>query len=79
MVAYFHVSQKEIRELSKCKTVTDLTHSSFDEINDILSAHTLHCLAISRGTYGMNGAWFIDESGHEYCVTRRTNALFQLV
>ena len=67
-------TQKAIRETY----AMDITNYSFDQINDLMNAHTLRTVAMSFGVYGMNGALFEDETGELYKITARNSTLFQM-
>ena len=57
---------------------TDITNYSFDQVNELMKAHTLQTIAMSFGVYGMNGALFEDENGELYKITARNSTLFQM-
>lgn len=67
-------TRKVIREMR----ATDITNYSFDQVNDLMNAHTLQTIAMSFGVYGMNGALFQDETGELYKITARNTTLFQM-
>lgn len=74
------MKQREIKSLIKTGIAKDITYSSFDEINKLIKDTALETIAVSSGTYGMNGALFRDvKTGTLYAIGSRTNALFQLV
>lgn len=68
------ITQKAIREMY----AMDITNYSFDQANDLMTAHTLRTVAMSYGVYGMNGALFEDENGELYKITARNTTLFQM-
>ena len=68
------ITRKAIRETC----AIDITNYSFDQVNDLMNAHTLRTVAMSFGVYGMNGALFQDENGELYKITARNSTLFQM-
>ena len=67
-------ARKAIKEIC----ATDITKYSFDQVNELMYAHTLRTVATSYGVYGINGALFKDENGELYKITERNNTLFQM-
>lgn len=67
-------TKKAIRETY----AMDITNYSFDQVNELMKAHTLRTVAMSFGVYGMNGALFEDENGDLYKITARNSTLFQM-
>ena len=67
-------TRKAIRETY----AMDITHYSFNQVNELMTAHTLRTIAMSFGVYGMNGALFEDEKGELYKITSRNTTLFQM-
>ena len=67
-------TRKAIRETC----AIDITNYSFDQANELMTAHTLQTVAMSFGVYGMNGALFQDENGDLYKITARNTTLFQM-
>lgn len=58
---------------------TDITHFSFYETNDLRKRPLIE-IAYSIGTYGINGALFLDRKTGEYFkITARSTALFQMI
>ena len=56
----------------------DITRATFNECKTLYPY--LEKLAYSIGTYGINGALFIDKrTGEYYKITTRSSALFQLI
>ena len=67
-------TQKAIRKTC----AIDITNYNFDQVNELMKAHTLQTVAMAYGVYGMNGALFEDENGDLYKITARNSTLFQM-
>lgn len=70
--------EKTTRKAIRETRATDITNYSFDQANELMTAHTLRTVAMSYGVYGMNGALFEDENGELYKITARNSTLFQM-
>lgn len=70
------VTQKQLKAWVKAGTVTDITTWHTDEIDAL---GRLHLLGLGTGVYGVNAAWLEDEQHHEYVITSRSCALFQVL
>lgn len=58
----------------------DITHYSFDQINELRKNTWFDTIAYARGVYGLNGIVLRDHNtGKMYAITSRTNALFQMI
>ena len=71
----FIMKLKEIKNLVRLGIAQDMTNAYFEDI-----PKRREIIAVSTGTYGMNGCLFRDtESGKLYAVLSRSTLLFQIV
>ena len=70
--------KKTTRKAIRATCAMDITNYSFDQVNELMKAHTLRTVAMSYGVYGMNGALFEDEKGELYKITARNSTWFQM-
>lgn len=70
------MTQKQIKDYVRDGVAIDITNYGFDEMDQFLREHNLDKIAISRGTYGMNGGLLQDrDTGELYAITARNSAL----
>lgn len=70
------VTQKQLKAWVKAGTVIDITTWN---TNEIYALGRLHLLGVGHGVYGVNAAWLEDEQHHEYVITSRSSAIFQVL
>lgn len=74
------MKQKEIRNLIRTGVATDITNYNFEQVKTLNRSDKLETIAVSYGTYGMNGGLFRSQStGKLYAVSSRAAALFVIV
>ena len=66
-------SQKQLKDMARDGIATDITSWSQEQIMEI---KPLTKIAVSKGTYGMNGALLKDDNGNLYVITARNSNLF---
>ena len=66
-------SQKQLKDMARDGIATDITNWSQEQIMEI---KPLTKIAVSKGTYGMNGALLKDDNGNLYVITARNSNLF---
>ena len=70
------MTQKQIKDYVRDGAAIDITNYGFDEMDQFLQDHNLEKVAVSHGTYGMNGGLLKDRStGELYAITARNSAL----
>lgn len=70
------MTQKQIKDYVRDDAAIDITNYGFDEMKDFLHSHDLDKIAVSRGTYGINGGLLQDrDTGEMYAITARNSAL----
>ena len=70
------MTQKQIKDYVRDGAATDITNYGFSEMKDFLHSHDLDKIAVSRGTYGINGGLLQDrDTGEMYAITARNSAL----
>lgn len=70
------MTQKQIKDYVRDGVAIDITNYGFDEMDQFLREHNLDKIAVSRGTYGMNGGLLQDrDTGEMYAITARNSAL----
>lgn len=72
------LTQKDLKQMATSGAAIDITNVSDEEAKEIRS-RKLDTVAISRGTYGMNGALLKDKEGKTYVITARNSNLFYFV
>lgn len=72
------LTQKDLKQMATSGAAIDITNVSDEEAKEIRS-RKLNTVAISRGTYGMNGALLKDKEGKTYVITARNSNLFYFV
>lgn len=72
------LTQKDLKQMATSGAAIDITNVSDEEAKEIRS-RKLNTVAISRGTYGMNGALLKDKDGKTYVITARNSNLFYFV
>lgn len=74
------MKQKDIKKMISDGIATDITDYDFNTMKEFMETHNIETVAVSTGTYGMNGGVFKDtETGDLYAIKARTSALFQLI
>lgn len=70
------MTQKQIKDYVRDGVAIDITNYGFSEMKDFLHSHDLDKIAVSRGTYGINGGLLQDrDTGEMYAITARNSAL----
>ena len=70
------MTQKQIKDYVRDGVAIDITNYGFDEMDQFLREHNLEKIAVSRGTYGINGGLLQDRNtGEMYAITARNSAL----
>lgn len=73
-------SQKQIKEMGKALCAIDITHLEGEKVASMRRHHLFDTVAISHGTYGMNGGLFRDrQNGKIYVITSRCGNLFIMI
>ena len=66
--------QKELKNMVELGLAKDITNEDYDCLDD---DRPLEKIAVSRGTYGMNGGLIKGKSGQLYVITARNSLLFR--
>ncbi len=70
------MTQKQIKDYVRDGAAIDITNYGFSEMKDFLHSHDLDKIAVSRGTYGINGGLLQDrDTGEMYAITARNSVL----
>jgi len=70
------MTQKQIKDYVRDGAAIDITNYGFGEMKDFLHSHDLNKIAVSRGTYGINGGLLQDrDTGEMYAITARNSVL----
>ena len=71
------MTKSAIKELVTTGAAIDISHYDFDTMNEFMHSHVLQNVAVSSGTYGMNGGLLRDvETNQLYAITTRNSTLF---